>query len=345
LQAVLLAATYPDRVTKLIIVNGFARLRRADDYPAGVPGPLLDRFVEANIHPEDEEVAFKLKSGERADVLSVGAPSVSGDPAFRRWWDRAGRRGASPATAKALLGVAYNADVRSLLPVISAPTLVLHRRDEPVFRIGHGRYLAEHIPGAKLVELPGADTLYWVGDTELMLDEIEEFLAGHRSGAAAERVLATVLFSDIVDSTRRAASLGDREWKALLDRHDEAVQRQITQARGRLVKTTGDGCLATFDGPGRAIACAAAMRDELRAIGLDIRVGLHTGEVERRGDDIGGIAVHIGARIGSLAGSGEILTSSTVKDLVTGSGIEFADRGEHALKGVPGVWRVFAVVS
>jgi class 3 adenylate cyclase len=237
------------------------------------------------------------------------------------------------------------ADVRHLLPQIRVPTLIIHRADiaYPPARVGHGRYLAEHIPEAKYVELPGADTLYWVGDTGKMLDEIEEFLTGVRGGSGAERILATVLFTDIVGSTERAAVLGDQRWRDLLDSHDEAIRRQLERFRGREVDTAGDGFFATFDSPGRAIECALAIRDSLKAFNIDVRAGVHTGEIEVRGDHVAGMTVHIGARVSSLAGTGEVLVSSTVKDLVAGSSVEFANRGEHELKGVPGTWRLFAV--
>jgi class 3 adenylate cyclase len=338
LQAVMLATAHPARVSKLVIVNGFARFRRADDYPIGIPGGTLDAFLESSI----EGVPGGDATGAD-DFLTLGAPSMASDPAFRSWWDRAGRQGASPATAAAILAVGYAADVRPLLPAVSAPTLVLHRRDESVFRIGHGRYLADHIPGAKFVELEGADSLYWVGDTRSLLDEIEEFVTGARLGNRSDSVIATVLVTDIVGSTETLARVGADEWRDLLDRHDTAVRRQLERFGGREIKTTGDGFLATFDGPARAVTCAQAIRDAAAQMGIVIRAGLHTGQVELRGDDIAGMAVHIAARVESLAGPGEVLASRTVVDLIVGSGIEFADRGEHALKGVPGRWNVFAV--
>jgi class 3 adenylate cyclase len=234
-------------------------------------------------------------------------------------------------------------DIRDVLPTVGVPTLVLHRRDNPHFRIDHGRYLASHIKGARFVELPGRDHVFFVGDTSTMLDEIETFLTGVRGGLRADRVLATVLFTDIVGSTEQAARLGDRAWRSLLDSHDQTVAEVIGRYRGRLVKTTGDGVLATFDGPARAIQCACSLRDEVRKLGVDVRAGLHTGEVEVRGDDVGGIGVHIAARVAALAEAGAVWVSRTVTDLVVGSGIKFHDRGEHELKGVPGLWRLFAV--
>jgi class 3 adenylate cyclase len=237
----------------------------------------------------------------------------------------------------------WRADLRAVLPSIRVPTLVLHTAGNRYIRVGHGRYLAEHIPGAKYVEVPGEDALYYVGDTETMLGEIEEFLTGVRPLPEIDRVLATVLFTDIVGSTERAATLGDRAWHALLDTHHEIVRRQLERHRGREVKTMGDGFLATFDGPARAIRCACAIRDGVRSLGIEIRAGLHTGECELMTDDVGGIAVHIGARVVATAAPSEVLVSSTVKDLVAGSGLRFVDRGMHSLHGVPEGWRLFAV--
>ncbi|HUC38238.1 MAG TPA: adenylate/guanylate cyclase domain-containing protein [Acidimicrobiales bacterium] len=338
LQAVMLAASHPHRVAKLVIVNGFARLRRAEDYHVGIPDHILDAFVESNIEgsPGDEP-------GVPDDFLTVAAPTVANDPDFRVWWERAGRQGASPATAKAILTVGYAADVRSLLPSVSAPTLVLHRQDEPLFRIGHGKYLAEHIPDARFVELPGNDSLYWVGDIDLLLEEVEEFATGTRLARRPETAIATILVTDIVGSTETMAKVGQQSWRDVLDRHDAAVRRQLERFGGHEVKTTGDGFVSTFDGPARAVTCALAVRDAATQLGLEIRVGVHTGEVELRGGDISGMAVHIAARVEALARPGEVLVSRTVVDLIVGSGTEFNDRGEHELKGVPGSWRLFAV--
>lgn len=335
LHAILLATTYPDRISSLVIVNGTARAIQAEDYPAGIPQRVLDRFLEVNMESNAVERGL--------DYLAIAAPSVAGDRAFRTWWDRAGHRGASPATARAIQAVYLHADVRPLLPLIQTPTLILHRHDNAVFRVGHGRYLAEQIPGAKYVELPGADDLYWVGDTDEMLDEIEEFLTGIRRGPNAERVLATVVFSDIVESTMRLAGAGDRRWRDVLDEHDRMAARQVHRFGGQLVKTTGDGILATFAGPARAIQCGLALCQGARQLGLEVRVGVHTGEVERRGNDIAGLGVHIAARLQSHAQPSEVWASRTVVDLVTGSGIVFMDRGEHQLRGVPGAWQLFAV--
>ena len=252
----------------------------------------------------------------------------------------------SPATARALAEMLVFADVRSALSAVQAATLVLYRGGDRYAGKPHAVYLAEHISGAKLVEVPGEDNLIFAGDSDADLDEIEEFLTGTRHAAVTDRVLATVLFTDIVGSTEHLAELGDRKWRDLLDAHDRTIRRQLERFRGREVGTRGDGFVATFDGPGRAIECGCAMRDAVRTLGLEIRVGLHTGEIELRADDeIAGVAVHIGARVAQHAGAAEVLVSSTVKDLVAGSGIEFDDRGEHELKGVPGTWRLFSVVS
>jgi class 3 adenylate cyclase len=239
----------------------------------------------------------------------------------------------------------FDTDVRSVLPMITVPTLILHRIGDRLVNIRSGRYLAEHIPGARIVELAGSDHAGYAGDTDAILDEVQEFLTGIRGSPDLDRVLATVMFTDIVGSTDRAASLGDRKWRQLLDEHDAVVARYVEQFRGRFVKHTGDGALATFDGPGRAINCARALRTAMAGLGIQIRAGVHAGEVELRGDDVGGIAVHIAARVAALAGPEEILVSSTVKDLVVGSGITFSDRGAHELKGVPGEWRLYGVKS
>jgi class 3 adenylate cyclase len=255
------------------------------------------------------------------------------------------RTGASPAQIEGLMAMWTETDVRDILPSIRVPTLVIHRVDDFQFRVGHGRFLAEHIPGAKYIEYPGSDH-FWVGDDlEELAGEVEEFVTGKRSAVAGDRVLSTVMFTDIVGSTAKASEIGDNAWRELLDRHDEAVRRQIDRYRGSAFKQTGDGVAATFDGPARAITCACGIRDAVRGLGLDVRAGLHTGEIERRGDDVSGVGVHIAARVAALAGPGQVLVSSTVKDLVVGSGIQFEDRGMHALKGVPDEWRLLSVVG
>ena len=337
MEAVVFAATYPDRVAALVVVNGMARMLWAPDFPLGVSREFMDTFRRVNTEPDAVERGF--------DILPVVAPSAAHDPSFRNWWVRAGNRAASPAMARAIMQVRQDADVRPALPLIQAPTLVLHRQDNRFIVVGHGRYLTEHIPGAKYVELPGADNVPWIGDTTVMLDEIEEFLTGVRHQAEPDRVLATVLFSDIVDSTAQASTMGDRAWHDRLDAHDAMVRRQLDRFRGREIKATGDGFLATFDGPARAIQCGGAIRDGARQMGIEVRVGLHTGEIDLRGADVGGVTVNIGARVAAQAGPGDVLVSRTVVDLVAGSRLTFEDRGEHELKGVPGTWRLFAIVE
>ena len=331
-MAVLFAATYPERTSALVLVDTSARLLRDVDYGFGFPAERLPLLLER------AEEAWG--TGKNVDVL---APSIAHDERFRRWYARYERLAMAPGAFIALYATMFEVDVRHVLPAIRVPTLVLHRSGDRHIRVGHGRYLAEHIPGAKYVELPGEDHVFFVGDTEAMLGEIEEFLTGVRPVPEIDRVLATVLFTDIVGSTERAATLGDRAWRALLDSHHGIVRRELERHRGREVKTMGDGFLATFDGPARAVRCACAIRDGVRPFGIEIRAGLHTGECELMGEDVGGIAVHIGARVAGSAGPGEVVVSSTVKDLVAGSGLRFADRGMHSLHGVPGDWRLFAV--
>jgi class 3 adenylate cyclase len=333
-DGVVLAATNAERVSHLVVVNGAARVLWAPDYPIGVP----QRVADSMLLTADPDA---IEQGH--DNLAVVAPSVANDSAFRAWWDRAGNMGATPAMARAFLDGLFQTDIRPLLPRVGAPTLVIHRADVVLGSAANGRYLADHISGAKYVELPGADAFYWVGDTRTMLDEIEEFLTGVRGGSGAERVLSTLLFTDIVGSTNRAVKLGDQRWRDLLERHHQSVRGQIQRFGGREVDTAGDGFFARFDSPGRAIECALAIREALRVLDIEVRAGIHTGEIEVRGDDVAGLTVHIGARVSALAGPGEVLVSSTVKDLVAGSNIQFSDRGEHELKGVPGVWRLFAV--
>jgi class 3 adenylate cyclase/pimeloyl-ACP methyl ester carboxylesterase len=334
-EGIILGSAHADRLSSLILVNGTARHLWAPNYPAGIP---LDQFEVAGryVEPDATDRGF--------DVLATWAPSVSADEEFRAWYDRSGNLGATPVMAATMIQTVYQGDVRHLLPDVRVPTLVIDRVDVPP-PIGpeHGRYIADHVPGARYVGLPGVDSFYWVGDTGPMLDEIEEFLTGARSGPGAERVLATVLFTDIVGSTDRASQLGDAAWRDLLDRHDRAVRAQLERFRGREVKTVGDGFVATFDSPGRSIECAMAIAEAVRPLDLEVRAGIHTGEIELRGDDVAGMAVHIGARVSSLAGPGEVLVSSTVKELVTGSPVRFAERGGHTLKGVPGEWRIWAV--
>ena len=331
-MAMLFAATRPERTSALVLVNCSAKWAAADDYPIGIPLEVAQAIV----------AQIDQLWGTEA-LVGMWAASRAGDERFRRWSTKYQRAMASPRTIQAFNRVNLEVDARPILPLIHAPTLVLARRDFPVLSIEHSRYLAEHIPQAKLVELPGADALLAWETPELALDLLEQFLAGVPRVAEPTRILQTVLFTDIVGSTQRAGQLGDRRWRQVLGVHDELGRRVVEEFHGQLVKTTGDGILATFDGPGRAIGCAAALRDELRGIGLQIRAGLHTGEVELRDDDIGGIGVHIAARVVAAAQSGEILTSRTVRDLVVGSDIAAEDRGMHALKGIDGTWQLFAI--
>jgi class 3 adenylate cyclase len=331
---ILFAGTYPDRVSSLVLYDTYARWMRDDDYPAGMPADVTARFRKS--------VRNLWGTGGSIEGFN---PSAAHDEEARRRWATMERMGASMAAIDALMAMWTETDVRDILPSIRVPTLVIHRTDDVQFRAGHGRYLAESIPGAKYVEFPGSDH-FWVGeDLDLIPGEIEEFVTGRRSEVAADRVLATVMFTDIVDSTARASEIGDHSWRRLLDRHDDIVGRQLDRYRGNVVQHTGDGVMATFDGPGRAITCACAIRDAVRSLGLEVRAGLHTGEIERRGDNVSGVGVHIAARVASLAGAGEVLVSSTVKDLVVGSGIAFEDRGIHALKGVSDEWRLLSVIA
>jgi class 3 adenylate cyclase len=331
-----LAADYPERVRSLLIINGTPRMVRAPDYPVGADLGAADPFMTVALEPDAVEQGF--------DTLRFVAPTVADDDAFRTWWDLAGNRAASPSMARALTRLVAASDVRDELPRVSAPTLILHREDAIFIPAGHGRFLAEHIAGARYVELPGADSLYWVGDSGPMLDEIEEFITGVRGGADTERVLTTIVFTDIVGSTERAAVLGDDRWHALLDNHDTVIRHELERFRGREVNTVGDGFVAIFTSPSVALDCADSIVDAVRPLGIEVRVGIHAGEVEVRGDDIAGMAVHIGARVSALAGPSEVLVSSTVREIVTGSRRKFTDRGDYDLKGVPGRWRVHALV-
>lgn len=328
----LFAATYPARTSALIMGGSYARRTWAPDYPWAPTPEEHQSFLEKCQREWGGPVGLEIR-----------APSVARDERFRQWWARYLRMSASPGANLALLRMNAEIDIRHVLPAIRVPTLVLHSVGDPGIDVRGGRYLGEKIPGAKYVELPGNDHLPWLSDAEAILDEVEEFLTGVRHGAEPDRVLATVLFTDIVRATERAAALGDRRWRDLLDSHHALVRRELARFRGREVDTTGDGFLATFDGPARAIRCACAVSEGARELDLEIRAGLHTGECELIGDKVGGIAVHIGARVAASASPGEVLVSSTVKDLVAGSGLRFVDRGVHALKGVPGEWRLFAV--
>jgi pimeloyl-ACP methyl ester carboxylesterase len=330
--SMMFAATYPERATALVLYGSGVTARRDDDYP----------WASTPEHREAMMAEMEREWGTAWGVETY-APSLAHDPAYRRWWGSFMRMSASPGAAVARLRMNALNDVRPILSTIRVPTLILHRTDDRATPIQAGRYLASHITGAKYVELPGVDHIAWVGDAESLLNEIEEFLTGSRTQAEPDRVLATVLFTDIVNSTGLAAELGDRRWRDLLERHNAMTRRELARARGREVHTTGDGFLATFDGPARAIRCATTLTNAVRDLGMELRAGLHTGECEMIGDDVGGIAVHIGARVAATAGPGEVLVSSTVKDLVAGSGIQFRDGGVHTLKGVPGDWRLYAV--
>jgi class 3 adenylate cyclase/pimeloyl-ACP methyl ester carboxylesterase len=334
--AALYAATHPERTSALILVNSFAAIARNEDNDAGLT-------------PEEYELL--VESAERdwgsGRFLRGLMPSVPVDDALLRDLARAERQSMSPAVVGAIFRWLYATDVRAVLPAISAPTLVMHAVDNPIVSIEHGRYLARHIPNARLVELPGADIAMFAGSAlgPVVLDEIEEFLTGSRVAADHARMLTTLVFTDVVGSTDRLAAIGDKSWRTILDRHDEAVRRQLTRFSGHQERLTGDGMLATFDGPARAIRCGTAIRDAARQIGLDVRVGIHTGEVERRGSELAGIAVHFACRVSETAQPGEVLVSRTVVDLVAGSGTTFDDRGEHTLKGIPTPWRLFAVTA
>jgi pimeloyl-ACP methyl ester carboxylesterase len=331
----LFAATYPERTQALVMSGSPARTRWAPDYPLGATDDEIEDLASSILEHWGVDVIRSL--------LQQLAPSIADDEELVQAHTRAALRAASPAAAAALTRMSAMIDVRSVLPSIQAPTLVMHRADELL--APGSRYVGERIPGARVVELPGADHMPWLGDQDAALDEIEEFLTGVRPHPALDRVLATVLFTDIVGSTELAADLGDRRWRELLDEHHLLVRRELGRFRGRELDTAGDGFLATFDGPARAAACAVSIRDGARRLGLQIRFGLHTGELELAGSEIRGIAVHTGARVAAKAGPGEVLASSTVRDLVAGSGLEFEDRGTHELKGLPGEWRLYAVSS
>jgi len=330
-MSTLFAASHPSRTRALVLYGTFASTIRADDYPWAMDAETRERIIEA--------IPDTWGKGTSVDEL---APSMAHDERFRRWYGRVERMGASPGAAMALRRMNGDIDIRNVLSVVGVPTLVLHRTGDRDSSIEEGRYLADHIPGAKFVELDGEDHFPWVGDQDAVIEEIEEFLTGVRPGPEPDRVLATVMFTDIVGSTERANELGDRRWTDLLANHNAMVREELHRFRGQEVKTVGDGFLATFDGPARAIRCAVNVRDAVEDLGIHIRAGLHTGECELLGDDVGGMAVHIGARVVSKAQPDQVLVSSTVRDLVAGSGITFADMGSHHLKGVPGNWRLFA---
>ncbi|MDT5255219.1 MAG: hypothetical protein QOD10_299, partial [Mycobacterium sp.] len=327
--AALFAATHPSRTTALVMLEGYA-------------DPMAQRPDGRD--PEEVLAAFvgMWGTGQWQHVIN---PEMPWNEEIRATWARMERLAASPGTVALMMPLVAEMDVRAVLPTVRVPTLVLQHTDDQFILPASGKYVADHISGAKYVELPGRNMYHFVEPWRASFHEISEFLTGHQADVADDRVLATVLFTDIVDSTRRASEIGDRDWRALLDAHDAVIRSQLARFRGREVNTSGDGFLAMFDGPQRAIRCAMAIRDAVQALGIQVRAGLHTGEVEVRGDDIGGIAVHIGARVSALAGPNDVLVSSTLRDLVIGSGLEFEDRGTYELKGVPGEWHLFAVAS
>jgi class 3 adenylate cyclase len=332
-MAVMAAATHRDRVTSLVLLNGFARFTRADDYPEGMPPSVQKTYLET--------VETQWGKGTLSSFLG---PSVWERPGVVEWWGRLERYSASPRLARGRAEAMLDVDVRELLPLVDVPTLVVSSRDNEYVRAGHGRYLAEHIPGATYLEREGAD--HWPLAEPDLVGAVEQFVTGERQALPeTDRVLATVLFMDVVGSTERASELGDRSWRLALDLFERMVREGLALFAGDLRSTAGDGILATFDGPARAIRCAWHIRDGLARNGLDVRSGLHAGEVTKRGDDVAGIAVHIGARVSALAAPGEVLVTRTVRDLVAGSGISFQERGEHELKGVPDRWTLYAAVG
>ncbi len=324
------AATHPDRCRALVLYGSFAR------FASWLPtAEALEAFL-----------AYIDRDWGSGKSLGMFAPSRQSDPAFQNWWGRFERLGASPAAAIALMRMNSQIDITDIVPTIRVPTLVIHRTNDVTINVEGGRFLAEHIPGARYVEVPGTDHIPFVGDNAAEIaDLIEEFLTGSKAAVSADRVLATVLFTDIVGSTELAARVGDRRWRDLLQLHHQAVRRELARFRGREIDTAGDGFFATFDGPARAVRCAQAIGSALQPLGLQVRAGLHTGECEIMGDKITGIAVNISARVAALAGAGEVLVSSTVKDLVSGSGLNFAEHGSHTLKGIPGDWRLFSALA
>ena len=326
----LFAATYPDRVSALTMSGCFPKWIKDDDYPWA---------------PTREEHEAAMDAYERHWGTSIGfktvAPSVADDERCRNWWARNLRMGASPADGIALYRMNIEIDIRAILPTIRVPTLILHRAGDRLINVGNSRYMASRIQGAKYVELEGVDHLPWFGDANAPLGEIQEFLTGARPTEEYERILTTVLFADVVGSTARAASVGDAQWRNQLEAFYQIVRQELARFRGTLVRTTGDGVLTTFDGPARAVRCAIALCREINSIGMSARVGVHTGEVQIMDEEIGGLTVHIAARITEIAGGGEVFVSSTVRDIVAGSGICFEDRGTHTFKGVPDGWHVF----
>ena len=331
-MSALFAATYPKRTTALVLCGSFARITWAPDYPWGRTRDELEA-----------RVSTIRNAWGTGTVWARFAPSLANDEAYQAWCAMLERQSASPAAAETLVRMNYDIDARHVLAAIAVPTLILHRTGDRTVQVEHGRYLAEHITLAKYVEAPGNDHVPWAGDTDALVDEIEEFLTGMRRGPEPDRVLATVVFTDIVDSTRKAVELGDHQWKKLLEQHHAVVREHLKRFRGREINTAGDAFLAAFDGPARAVHAAAAIISNVAKLGVTVRAGVHTGECEVMGNELSGVAVHVGARVASVAASGEVLVSSTVKDLVAGSGLRFRDRGMHELKGVPGAWQLYSV--
>ena len=332
--AILLASSLPERVAGLVLLNAYARLARAQDYPIGLPDKLLALYIE-KLQTHDRAAAFELLCRPRLE-----------DAAFRQWFLKTYQRALTPGATLAMSQQDFATDARHVLPLVQVPTLVMHSAQNPHLRPTHGAYLADHIAGARHVELPGDGHNLAALDLDLVIDEVTEFVTGAPAARRTDRVFATVLFSDIVESTPRAIEVGDVTWKRMLDQHDRVVERQLARFDGQLVKTTGDGFVATFTGPARAVSCAIAVRDGLRRIGLEVRIGIHPGEVELRGDDVSGISVHIAARVQGRAAPGQVVVSRTVVDLVAGSGLEFEAWHEDVdLKGVPGQWRLYTVIT
>jgi pimeloyl-ACP methyl ester carboxylesterase len=331
-MCMLFAATYPERTTALIMSGSYARRMWAPDYTWGTPRETWEDFLDAVVRNWGGTIG-----------LDERAPSLAGDAHFRDWWARYVRQSASPGAGRAIWSMIADIDVRHVLPAIRVPTLIIHNAGDRNVPVENSRYMAERIPGAKYVELSGVDHIPYVGNSEMILDEIEEFLTGVRRGPEPDRVLTTLLFTDIVDATSKVIELGDRSWRNLLETHNTLVRERLVHFRGREIDTAGDGFLAAFDGPARGVRAACAIVAGVKQLGLEVRAGLHTGECEVSGSKLTGVAVHVGARIAALAKSGEVLVSNTVKDLVAGSGLKFVDRGLHTLKGVPGESRLFAV--
>jgi class 3 adenylate cyclase len=335
-MALLFAATFPERVASLVLVNSFARWRRAEDYPIGIPPDAYSNLI----------ALYEATYGQNADMLQLTAPSVQDDPRFRSWFLTYQRLSMAPGQSTNLYRWVTNLDVRDVLSAVKSPTLVVHRSGNLHYRVAFGRYLGEHIPNATYVELEGSDSYpFHAGDFSDLLDVVEEFLTGERHHAITDRMLATVLFTDIVGSTQKAAEIGDEHWSDLLEVHDRLAAEHVDRFQGDMIKHTGDGVVATFDGPARAVTCGLRMTEAVETLGLEIRVGLHTGEVEKRESDLLGLAVHIAARVMARAPDGGVAVSRTVKDLVAGSGFSFHPMGVQELKGVPGEWSIYQVDS